>query len=43
MPIAIEVAGKSNLIQNNAFTKGLKGYILCEAEDGKVQGNTVWD
>ncbi|MCS5574149.1 MAG: right-handed parallel beta-helix repeat-containing protein, partial [Pseudomonadales bacterium] len=41
MPVAIEVAGKSNLIQNNALTKGLKGDILCEAGDGKVQGNTV--
>jgi parallel beta-helix repeat protein len=43
MPVAIEVAGKSNLIQNNALTKGSKGGILCEAEHGKVQGNTVWD
>ncbi len=43
MLTAIEAAGKSNLIQNNAVTKGLKEAILCEAKHGKLQGNTVWD
>jgi parallel beta-helix repeat protein len=42
MPVAIEVVGKLNLIQNNALTKGLKGDILCGVKHGKVQGNTVW-
>jgi hypothetical protein len=43
MPVAIEATGESNLIQNNALTKGLKGGILCGVKHGRVQGNTVWD
>lgn len=43
MAVAIQAAGKSNLIQNNAVTKGLKEAIICEAKHGKLLGNTVWD
>jgi parallel beta-helix repeat protein len=43
MPVAIEATGKSNLIQNNALTKGLKNTILCDVKHGKTQGNTIWD
>ena len=43
MPAAIEATGKSNLIQNNAITRGLKNAILCDVKHGKTQGNTIWD
>jgi parallel beta-helix repeat protein len=43
MPVAIEATGKSNLIQNNALTRGLKNTILCDVKHGKTQGNTIWD
>jgi parallel beta-helix repeat protein len=45
MPSAIEATGKSrsNLIQNNAVTKGLKAAIVCDAKHGKTQGNVTWE
>ncbi|MEC8929515.1 MAG: right-handed parallel beta-helix repeat-containing protein, partial [Verrucomicrobiota bacterium] len=45
MPSAIEVGGesRSNLIQNNAVTKGLKAAIVCATKHGKTQGNVTWD
>ena len=43
MQSAIEASGKSNLIQNNAVTKGLKSDIICAAKHGKLQGNTIWE
>ena len=45
MQSAIEAIGqsRSNLIQNNAVTKGLKATIVCAAKHGRTQGNVTWE